>query len=177
MAVTAVSAAVGERLRLLRSQRGMSLSELARQAHVGKGTLSQIESGARNPTLETLYVLCGPLGIPLSGLIGEVEGASARAAGGMTSVLLDLRKGEAGRTVEVYRLEFPAGARNTSPAHGDGVTERLMVTFGRLRAGPGRPPVIGAGESAAWTSARPHSYAAVGGSAEAVVVIATPGPA
>ena len=51
---------LGARLRELRVERGMSLSELARRAGVGKGSLSEIESGRRNPTVETLYSICGP---------------------------------------------------------------------------------------------------------------------
>ncbi|HEY9293380.1 MAG TPA: helix-turn-helix transcriptional regulator, partial [Microlunatus sp.] len=49
--------AVGRRLREVRVSRGLSLSELARQAGIGKGSLSEIETGRRNPTLETLYAL------------------------------------------------------------------------------------------------------------------------
>ena len=45
------------RLRALREERGISLSTLARLAGVGKATLSGLENGTRNPTLETLYAV------------------------------------------------------------------------------------------------------------------------
>src|SRR5918995_6173421 len=45
---------VGQRVRELRERRGLSLSELARRAAVGKATLSGLEAGTRNPPLETL---------------------------------------------------------------------------------------------------------------------------
>ncbi|MFR9803164.1 helix-turn-helix domain-containing protein [Pseudonocardia sp. RS010] len=35
----------------------MSLSELARRASVGKATLSGLEAGTRNPTLDTLHAV------------------------------------------------------------------------------------------------------------------------
>ncbi len=57
---------VGARLRRLRQDRGLSLSELARRSGVGKGTLSELETGQRNPTLETLYALTTALEAPLS---------------------------------------------------------------------------------------------------------------
>ncbi|MGW2658875.1 helix-turn-helix domain-containing protein, partial [Streptomyces sp. NPDC001478] len=62
---------VGRRLRALRRERELSLSELARRSGVGKGTLSELESGSRNPTLETLYALTTALGLPLSAALAE----------------------------------------------------------------------------------------------------------
>ncbi|MCM2416499.1 helix-turn-helix transcriptional regulator [Streptomyces sp. RKAG290] len=53
---------LGRRLRALRQEQGLSLSELSRRSRVGKGTLSELESGQRNPTLETLYALTTALG-------------------------------------------------------------------------------------------------------------------
>jgi|SRR5579875_52945 transcriptional regulator with XRE-family HTH domain len=168
------AAAVGARIREARAARGLSLSALAREAGIGKATLSQLEAGERNPTIETLYAICGPLGMPLSALVGEAGGAAAAAAGGMRTVLLDLRRRPDGATVEVFRLEFPAGARHTSPAHGPDVTEHLVVTSGAVRVRATTSVVVEAGESRTWTSNRRHSYAAVGGAAEAVLVITTP---
>lgn len=71
---------VGERLRRLRQDGGLSLSELARRSGVGKGTLSELETGQRNPTLETLYALTTALKVPLSTVVGPapVQGAADR---------------------------------------------------------------------------------------------------
>ena len=44
---------VGERVRAERQARGLSVGALAAAAHVGKGSLSEIENGARNPTMST----------------------------------------------------------------------------------------------------------------------------
>lgn len=165
---------LGARLRELRVERGMSLSELARQAGVGKGSLSEIESGRRNPTVETLYSICGPLGVPLTALLGEDPGADSTAAGGMRTVLLSVRHLKH-RTVEVFRVEFPADADHTSPGHGPGVTEHITLVEGSLRVGPvGHETVVRAGDSFAWSSSGPHRYCAVDGSGEAVLVILTP---
>lgn len=168
------SAVVGARIRQARQDRGISLSALARDAGIGKATLSQLEAGDRNPTIETLYAICGPLGVPLSVLVGESGGAQAAAAGGMRTVLLDLRHRPDGTTIEVFRLDFPAGARHTSPAHGRAVTEHLVVTAGAVRVRTAGSVLVHAGESTTWVSSRRHSYAAVGGAAEAVLVITTP---
>jgi transcriptional regulator with XRE-family HTH domain len=48
-----------------RSRTGLSLAEVARRAGIAKSTLSQLESGNGNPSLETLWALCVALDIPL----------------------------------------------------------------------------------------------------------------
>ncbi|GEE02366.1 hypothetical transcriptional regulator [Gordonia spumicola] len=172
---------VGRRLRELRAARSLTLSELARRAGVGKGTLSEIEGGRRNPTIETLYALCAPLDVPLTALLGESPGAHGAAAGGMLTVLLSMRRlppssdHPRGAVVEVFRLEFPAGAHHVAPAHGPGVREQLSVVAGTVRAGAVDEPFdVRAGSTHAWTSDGDHVYEAVDGPAEAVVVITSP---
>lgn len=165
---------LGARLRELRLERGISLSELARRAGVGKGSLSEIESGRRNPTVETLYSICGPLEVPLTALLGEDPGADSVSAAGMRTVLLSVRHLPA-RTVEVFRMEFPADSDHTSPGHGPGVTEHLTIVEGAMRVGPiGEEVLVDAGESHSWSSAEAHRYRAIRGPGEAVLVIMTP---
>ena len=41
-----------------RARTGLSLAEVARRAGIAKSTLSQLESGNGNPSLETLWSLC-----------------------------------------------------------------------------------------------------------------------
>ncbi len=121
-----MSAAVSARVRELRTEAGLSLSEPVRRAGIDKSSLSDIEAGRRNPTIETLYALCTPLGVPMTGLIGTVASVATAqlrtAGGGMTSTTLDVRE-LPDSTVEVFRLQYAIGADHTSPAHVEGVTE------------------------------------------------------
>lgn len=165
---------LGRNLRALRAERGLSLSELARLAEVSKSSLSDIEAGKRNPTVETLYALCGPLEVPITALLGEAPGVDAASVAGVRTTLLSVRH-LPGRTVEVFRIEFPAGGEHTSPGHGAGVIEHLMLVEGSLRVGPiGAEVAVSAGESVAWTSDTRHSYRVVAGPGEGVLVITTP---
>lgn len=165
---------IGLRLRRARTEQGLSLSELARRSGVGKGSLSEIETGKRNPTVDTLYALCRPLGIPLSALLGGTAGSESVAPGGMRTILISVRE-LSDATVEVFRLEFPASADHVSPAHGPGVTEHITVVAGALEVGPdGAGSTVVAGESTSWASDRPHRYTAVDGPGEAVLVIRSP---
>src|SRR5215218_6523302 len=56
-------------LRRERERAGLSLSELAKRAGIAKSTLSQLESGVGNPSVETLWALGVALGVPFSRLV------------------------------------------------------------------------------------------------------------
>ncbi len=177
MLVDDLARLVGERLRAARRARSLSVGALAQAAGVGKGSLSEIENGIRNPTLSTLYCLAGALGVPLATLIADQAGARV-AAPGVEARLLDVTR-DGGQTVEVYRLRLEPGARHRSVAHGPGVVEHLLVTSGRARAGrTGEETEIGPGSAAQWVSDAAHTYTALGaGPVESVLVITSPGVA
>ncbi|WP_091099578.1 helix-turn-helix domain-containing protein [Micromonospora citrea] len=154
--------AVGRRLRVLREERGISLSTLARLAGVGKATLSGLEHGTRNPTLETLYAITAQLGVPLTAVLsGPGTGPTIRGAA-VSGILLEVFE-DADATYELYRMLVSPGREQLSPAHQRGVTEHVTVFAGVLRAGPVDAPLIAAaGGHLRWTSDVPHVYAAVG---------------
>ena len=52
-----VVALVSLSLRRERARTGLSLTELAKRAGIAKSTLSQLENGTGNPSLETLWAL------------------------------------------------------------------------------------------------------------------------
>jgi XRE family transcriptional regulator, regulator of sulfur utilization len=152
-------AAVGARIRALRTERGLSLSALAAAAGIGKGSLSELESGLRNPTLDTLYAVAGPLGVPLAVLLDFDAGAVASDEG-FEAVLLHTER-SASTTSEVYLLRVGAGVTRSSPAHQPGVVEQLTVLCGSCRVEYGDQVVdVGAGRHAAWPADVPHRYTA-----------------
>ena len=155
---------VGSRLRQLRQERDLSLSELARRAGVGKATLSGLENGTRNPTLETLYAVTAGLGVPLAAVLARrSEGKPAVLRGtAVEATLLEIFD-DPTVTAELYRLRVPPGPVQTSPAHHPGVTEHVTVFAGVLRAGPVDAPMLaGPGEHIRWQSDVPHVYGAYG---------------
>src|SRR5947207_1625108 len=56
---------IASSLRRERRRSGLSLTELARRAGIAKSTLSQLESGTGNPSLETLWAICVALDVPV----------------------------------------------------------------------------------------------------------------
>ncbi|MBR7192402.1 helix-turn-helix domain-containing protein [Gordonia sp. SCSIO 19800] len=165
--------AVGARISALRKHRGLSLSGLAREARIGKGSLSELEGGQRNPTLDTLYAVAGPLGVPLSALLGEDSGTEG-VDPHLAARLLHVEHHDDGSVSEVFWLRVTQGGTRESPAHGPGVVEHVYVVSGHLCAGrAGEEHTAGPGESLQWLSDAPHTYRSDDG-ALAVLTIRTP---
>jgi transcriptional regulator with XRE-family HTH domain len=174
MAGSGPRAEVGARVRALRTERGLSLSALADAAGIGKGSLSELETGQRNPTLETLYAVAGPLGVPLAALV-DFRAGSVIADDGFEGVLLHTEH-TAGTTSEVYLLRVAAGTTRSSPAHAPGVVEQLLVLAGGCRVEYGEESLeASTGGHVRWPAHVPHRYTATGDvDLRAVNVIVTP---
>lgn len=168
--MTGVGAQVGQRLRALRVERGLSLSELARRAGLGKGTLSELESGQRNPTLDTLFALTRALSLPLSAALPAAADPEPDAAGAAVDAwLVEQAPGR-----DVYRLRVRPRVVQASAPHAAGVTEQVLVVAGRLRLGDGTT-VLGPGQTATYAGDVPHVWEAVGGPVSALLVMRWPG--
>ncbi|MGH4031027.1 helix-turn-helix domain-containing protein [Actinomycetota bacterium Odt1-20B] len=165
---------VGRRLSQLRDEQGMSLSELARRAGIGKGTLSELESGRRNPTLETLYALTTALGTHLTAVLSApVE--HAELSGTAVDARLIERFEDGAAVTEVFRIRIRAGQRQQSGAHTAGATEHLVAVTGTAVVGPATAPLqAGPGEHVEWAADVPHVYGAPSGDVEAVLVVRYP---
>src|ERR1700761_7690322 len=64
-----VVALIAASLRRERTRAGLSLTEVAKRAGIAKSTLSQLEAGSGNPSLETLWALCVALDTPVARLV------------------------------------------------------------------------------------------------------------
>lgn len=153
---------VGRRVRELRQARGVSLSELARRAGIGKATLSGVETGTRNPTLETLWAITAQLGVPMAAILDAPPQPQTVRGTAMEAALLEVFE-DGAVTYELYRLRVPPGITQTSPAHLPGATEHITVFSGTLAAGPiDAPLTAGPGDHISWRSDVPHGYHATG---------------
>jgi transcriptional regulator with XRE-family HTH domain len=148
---------VGPRVAALRAERGWSLSELARRASLGKATLSGLEAGTRNPTLDTLHAVAAALELPLTAILATPPTELVRGAAVEMTLLRVFDDGPI--TYELYRMRIPAGAAQQSPPHHAGVTEHATVFAGVLETAAGS---AGPGEYVEWAADVPHGYAAVG---------------
>ena len=65
----ALTKALGNRIRELRKERGISQEALSNEAEVPLSQIGRIERGENNPTISTLYVICEALRVELKELL------------------------------------------------------------------------------------------------------------
>jgi transcriptional regulator with XRE-family HTH domain len=139
-----LSTRLGANLRRLRVASRLSLSELARATQISKATLSVIERGAANPTVQTLAALAGALGVSVGELLEEAPDGEVRivrferidpqASQGPAVRALDLLPGDG--QLEISELILSAAALQSMPARAVGSRVHLLVLTGKLIAGP-----------------------------------------
>lgn len=168
---------VGLRIRRLRVAASVSLTRLATESGLGKGTLSELENGKRNPTLETLFAIATALDLPLSALLVDdtsLTQAADPATGPSVHARLLMHYEADEARFEMYDLRV-APAMQTSHAHRPGVRETFTVLEGEVTVGPTADPVrLRAGESATYPGDVEHLYRAEMGEAIALVLMSYP---
>ncbi|POX56428.1 DNA-binding protein [Streptomyces sp. Ru71] len=158
-------------LRRERTRAGLSLSELAKRAGIAKSTLSQLEAASGNPSMETIWALAVALGVPFSALVEppastvqviragqgpEVGSEQARYAATLLSA------SPPGARRDIYRLRAEPGPARESEPHIPGTVEHLIVSTGRVKAGPaGEEAELGPGDYMTYRGDVPHSYEAL----------------
>jgi transcriptional regulator with XRE-family HTH domain len=158
-------------LRRERERAGLSLSELAKRAGIAKSTLSQLEAASGNPSVETLWALGVALGVPFSRLVdppaarvqviraGEGPAIYSERANYTATLLASCPPG-ARRDIYMLRLE-PGAARESEP-HMSGTVEHLIVSTGRMLAGPRTEPIeLGPGDYLVYPGDIPHTAQAL----------------
>lgn len=166
----AVLDAVGPRLRTLRQQRDITLTDLAATTGISVSTLSRLESGQRRPTLELLLPLARAHGVPIDELVGAPPTGDPRVhlrpvtRHGMTMVPLSHHAGG----LQAFKLIIPAD-RSWQPSDlqtHEGY-EWMYVLSGRLYLVVGSQSIeLGPGEAAEFDTRVPHGF----GSADDVPV-------
>ncbi len=97
--------AIGREVRAFRRKRGLTVSELAKEADLSVGMLSKIENGATSPSLTTLQSLSHALSVPLTGFFRRFEDVEKA---------VHIRQGEG---VDVERRGTRAGHQYTLLGH------------------------------------------------------------
>ena len=174
-------ATIAAALRRERERAGVSIAELGRRAGVAKSTVSQLEAGTGNPSIETLWSLGVALGVPFSRLVeppapsirvvraGEGPRVSADRAD-FAAALLAAGSPHARRDIYVMELE-PGNAREAE-AHLPGSVEHVVVAAGRMRVGPATEPIdLGPGDYLSFPGDVPHRYQALEPRTWAVLVM------
>ncbi|WP_167473152.1 helix-turn-helix domain-containing protein [Nocardia arthritidis] len=173
-------AIIATSLRRERVRAGISLTELANRAGIAKSTLSQLESGTGNPSIETLWALCVALDIPFSRLLdpprptiqviraGEGRVVAAEQADYQAALLA---AGMSNSRRDIFRITAEPGHVRRSQPHMPGVLEHVILAAGRALVGLMDDPVeLGPGDYILYPADVPHVFEALEPGTWAVLV-------
>lgn len=163
---------VGVRLRAFRQARGWTLDDLASQAGMSPSTLSRLESGKRQASLELLLPLTRRLGIRIDDLVHpEVPDPRVRRPAIQRDGMIIAPLAPEGSPILTYKITYPPVATLPALRVHDGY-EWLYVLAGRLRLRLGDQDLtLGRGEAAEFDTRTPHAMSAAGGRAAQVLSI------
>jgi transcriptional regulator with XRE-family HTH domain len=167
-------------LRRARDRAGLSLSEVAKRANIAKSTLSQLESGTGNPSVETLWALGVALDVPFSHLVepprptvqviraGEGPAVFSERAN-YVATLLSSCPPNARR--DIYLINGEPGPGRCSDPHMPGVVEHVVLSSGRASVGLTEEPVeLAPGDYIAYPGDQPHVFEALEAGTSAVLI-------
>ena len=168
---------VARNVRRFREERNYSLAELARRAGLAKQTLSTLETGEGNPTVDTLYAIAQALGISVGRLVTEygspvlVERATDEGWQEQHgSSLRELGEIYGSGLVQVRLRRFYLEHAVLSEPHSVGVLEHAYVLSGQILLGPiDRLENLGRGDFIRFPGDVLHSYTSL--TAESLLLI------
>ena len=161
---------VGARLRRLRTERSLTIAQLAEQAGVSSGMISQIERGTTNPSIKTLQRLRAALGVNLWEVLNQnVEAAPQRSdfvlrradrpriVVGESRLVKELLSPRKDRNLRFMFITLPPGGVSEDVIMGQGEKGGLVVE-GRVQLTVGQEVSdLGEGDSFQFPSSLPHS--------------------
>ncbi|MFD2840660.1 helix-turn-helix domain-containing protein [Populibacterium corticicola] len=163
---------VGARLRAIRQDRGLTLEEVATSAGMSVSTLSRLESGKRQASLELLLPLTRKLGIRLDDLVpsGPVDPRVNRSVIRRDGMIITPLTPE-GSPVNTFKITYQPRSEALELRVHDGY-EWLYVLSGKLRLQLGEQDLIlSSGEAAEFDTRTPHAMSAAGGRPAQIISI------
>jgi transcriptional regulator with XRE-family HTH domain len=172
----------GRAVKQRREAAGLSLRALAERSGISASMISDIERGAKSPTVTTLVRLAAALGAGAAELIDGGLGFASRirvlragegASGDHPAKWDSLGPVNPGSRIAFTRVIIPpATALGPSEAHAAGTVEHMHVATGSVRVTVGdESAALSAGDSCSCRTDVPHGVENVDAAAEAVVYV------
>lgn len=171
---------LAQSVRAHRESRGFSLGTLSQKAGISKTSLSKIEAGRGNPSLDVLCRIASALNVPVGTLFGQEsrpqlrvirrdEGHVITSESGL-EVRPILTEGRNHRT-EIYEMVLPTHIVYRSLAHLSGTQEFIICLEGELTVGPdGEEVPLQQGDSVWFSADLSHSYTSISGAKSLLVM-------
>ena len=155
-------------LKQLRTERSLTLGQLAKESGVSKAILSDMEKGESNPTINTIIKVSKGLNVPYSRLMEGVEPESTLVRRQETVMQANENHHyrifcyfttSPKRNFELFRVELDPNSSNVSIAHPPKSQEYLYVLEGELTLETETESyTLHPGDSLGFASSVPHTY-------------------
>lgn len=169
---------------------GLTLRALASRSGVSASMISDVERGAKSPTIATLSALALALGVPLSTLVDGAASPAARVhvvraaeRHGHVDPTNGARRDSLGAPLVPSKLDFlrylvpPRAVAGPFAAHAPGTLEHMYLAAGSIRVIFGTEAVmLAAGDSCTCLADAPHRFDNREGDAEASIFIVVERP-
>ncbi|WP_413740341.1 helix-turn-helix domain-containing protein [Sodalis sp. RH14] len=156
--ISEIRSSVSVNLAKVRQSRGMTLSGLAEISGIGKATLSGIEAGKGNPTIETVWRLARALDVPFGELIESDDEQTVVSMSKGVSVRL-IHRQSSPHVIETYIMELAPRTKRHADKHMPGVEENIVVLKGQVLVGSmAEPAFVSTGKSHSFKGDVPHLY-------------------
>lgn len=172
-------------LRYLRKKKDLSQQQLADQAQMPRTTLTHMESGQGNPSLQSLLKVSAALGVPLEQLLSRPQPEAIHIPADQIPIE-NRRQGKvqvygllpgATRGLAVERMVFKAGATLAGQPHLPGSHEYLTVISGQMMVYLiGQSYTLSAGDVLSFPGHQRHSYRNPGDTVAEAFSVVLPAP-
>lgn len=168
-------------LKKLREQQHLSLGQLAEKAGLSKVTLSKLEQGGANPTINNIWKIANALDVPYTALL-DSTGTTAAVIRQDTVVTQQSADGHyrlrcyyttsAERNFEWFQMALDAGADYTSAGHKDRALEYIIMLSGTLAIETqDQRYTLGPGDAISFKASQSHRYLNTGDDTVSAMII------
>lgn len=176
---------LGRAVKTRREELELTLRTLASRSGISSSMISEIERGAKSPTISTLSTLAGTLGIPISVLLDRpvrttrriqvIRGSRRRPSVDDTTGARRQSFGPAVAGSKVHFMRYVVPPHTTAgpfPAHAVGTIEHIHVAAGAVRIAVGDHTVsLKAGDSCSCFVDATHFFDNARGNADALIYL------
>jgi transcriptional regulator with XRE-family HTH domain len=159
---------LGVQLKKVRTQRLLSLDDLAKLTDVSKAQLAQMEKGESNPTVSTIWKIADGLKISFSSLLQAPKSLLTKISQADAPFLTEnegryrvysIIPYDPDHGWEFYRLELDPKCSYESAPHNEGVEETLTVVAGDMEVTVGTEKVqLVTGDTLVFDGNQKHRY-------------------
>ena len=178
---------IARNLRHWRLTRELTVSALAERAGVAKSTVSLIERGQGNPSIDTVWALATALGVPFASLFldespnedvvvvreddGPVIAVDQAGLDDNGLVLRHVLTRTGGALIEIYTMVLEEGAIRQAKPHATGLFEHVIVAAGSIEvSSESFSETLGQGDLISFRADRPHGYRVLAGPVRLILV-------